>query len=226
MINWKIIAIGFILVVIMSALFGLVAGTTGSLIGIITASTIAGYKSNENLKISAIHGAFIGMISGIAIITLILLLPASIEGIEALASINKPITIINTMITCAFLGVMGSAIGARITKKSPEMETVKNISKVKLNIENIQKCACIQCQVQAENLCAKSKIENLKEMMKIEKNIVPEPKNIPGMYCMTGISKCSGLNTKKACLCPNCEIFKESAFDNKSINHFCKNGVI
>jgi hypothetical protein len=50
---------------------------------------------------------------------------------------------------------------------------------------------------------------------------VLEPKNIPGMYCITGTTLCTDFDIKKPCNCSNCDFFKENKLKNSN-SHFCR----
>lgn len=222
-IKWKSVFTGVILALILSLVLGMVSGITGLIFSMIIASLTIGYMNNDNLITSTVHGAITGGIGGFIIGILILTGIGTIIGpSDTLITLNKSISLINSIIIWAGLGVIGSTIGVMITKKSPEMET-RN-SNIELNIENIQKCACLECPIQIESKCAQNKIKNMQEMMKIEKNIVPNPRNIPGMYCINGLTSCNDFNTDKTCKCTVCNIFKENKLEN-SIDHFCKNSA-
>ncbi|MGF7118743.1 DUF5518 domain-containing protein [Methanobacterium oryzae] len=222
-VKWKTVFIGVIFALILSLTSGIILGTTGLFLSVIIASLVIGYVNNDNIITSAIHGAIFGSIGGFILGILILTGIGSIIGTPSLITLDKSTFIIDSIIIWAGLGVMGSAIGAMIIKKSPEMET-RNKSCIELTIENIQKCACLECPIQTESMCAQNKIENMKEMMKIEKNMVLEPKNIPGMYCITQVTACNDFNTNKTCNCSNCNIFKENKLEN-SIGHFCRTKI-
>lgn len=220
-IKWKPVFIGVILALILSLTSGIIFGTAGLFLSVIIAGLIIGYSNNDGLIASAVNGGIFGGIGGFIIAILIFTEIGSIIGTSgALITLNKSISIIDSIIIWAGLGVMGSAIGSMITKKSPEME-IRNKSTIELNIENIQKCACLECPSQIESKCAQNKIKNMQEMMKIEKNIVPNPRNIPGMYCINGLTSCNDFNTDETCKCTVCDIFKENKLEN-STNHYCK----
>lgn len=224
LLNWKSIFIGLGLAIVLYILLKIISGTTGSFLGIITASIIAGYISSKDLTNGAIHGAIIGAIGGISLEIFTIIGAVTIgETTWTLTTLGHA-TIIESIIIWVGLGIMGSTIGAMMMKGSPEMETVEKGSIVALNMENLQKCACSHCQVQAESKCVQNKIYMLKEMMKMEKDIMPEPGNIPKMYCSTGITTCSDLNINKMCNCPNCEVFKENRLKyGEKTAFFCMN---
>lgn len=223
-INWKSILIGIILAIMASIILKIAFGSAGSFLGVITACIIVGYISNKNLVSGVVHGAITGAIGGIFLGIFILIATITIgETVNTLITLGKA-TIIEFIIIWTGLGVMGSAIGSMIIIRSPEMATIKDGLKVTLNRENILKCACPQCSVQAESKCVQNKISMLKEMMKIEKEIMPEPENIPEMYCATGITTCSDLDTNKICNCPNCDVWKENNLTRgEKTSYFCRN---
>ncbi len=93
---------------------------------------------------------------------------------------------------------------------------------IDLTIDNLQKCICPECPVQSKSLCADEKIANMieKEIMQ-EKNI-SNPQEIPGLYCITGKSKCKDLDFEQACQCSGCDIWKEYELgDKKPREYYC-----
>ncbi|WP_414469121.1 DUF2769 domain-containing protein [Methanobacterium sp. ACI-7] len=86
---------------------------------------------------------------------------------------------------------------------------------IKLNIENLQKCICPECSVQSKSQCADEKLENMieKELMQ-EKNI-SNPDEIPGLYCVTGKSKCKDFDSEQSCQCSGCDIWKKYELDKR-----------
>lgn len=92
--------------------------------------------------------------------------------------------------------------------------------------ENISRCKCPQCPVQADSPCAQDKIKSSKEAMEyMPAGDIPKSRYIPGVYCSTGKSQCKDLNFEKQCICGSCEVWKEynlgKAYSN---NHFCQHG--
>lgn len=105
------------------------------------------------------------------------------------------------------------------------MNTSEN-SKVPYTIENIKKCMCPKCPVQADSKCAKDKLNNLtKELGSAQEGEVPEPQNVPGIYCSTGKATCQDLNPDEQCICPTCAVWKEYDLQNvKPVMYFCQKG--
>jgi len=90
--------------------------------------------------------------------------------------------------------------------------------------ENINRCRCPQCPVQADSQCAQNEIKSSRQAMEnAPAGEVPDPKNVPGVYCSEGKAPCQGLNFDKQCICGTCEVWKE--YDLKDAcpnNHFCQ----
>lgn len=92
--------------------------------------------------------------------------------------------------------------------------------------ENINRCKCPQCPVQADSKCVKDKYDNLKKEMDIlPADEVPEPDDVPGVYCSTGKATCKDLNPGRQCICNTCDVWKEYLLENgKPSLYFCQNG--
>lgn len=102
-----------------------------------------------------------------------------------------------------------------------------NMAKVDFNLENIQKCICKTCPVQAESECVKQKRMKVQEMMPkmMEKNMTPEPEMIPGMYCATGKASCVDIDVSKMCQCNECAIWKEYDLPSgQPMGYYCRDG--
>ena len=92
--------------------------------------------------------------------------------------------------------------------------------------ENINRCRCPECPVQADSQCAQNKIKNFKQKMEnAPAGEVPDPENIPGVYCSEGSAPCEDLNVERQCICGSCAVWKEYDLKDASPNnHFCKRG--
>lgn len=91
---------------------------------------------------------------------------------------------------------------------------------IEFNMENVQKCLCPGCPVQAQSSCVKEKLDKLKSM-----SGSPGPEDVPGLYCATGKAKCGDLDPKQMCQCGKCEIFaKYDLSHGKPAGYFCANG--
>lgn len=240
MINWRIVTIGFILAVVLGLLLGTVAGSAVYLSGII-AGIVVGYMVNKFVMNGAIHGALAGAIAGIVLAILIVILALTTrEGAGALMAAGGAIAIIGTIIAWAILwgvlGAIGGAIGSAITGRSRQMQpmggsaiienetqpTEEMKSKIAFDMENLQKCICDECGVQAKSDCAKTKMVMLQESMK---GMSLEPSDVPGLYCAGGIATCNDLDPNKMCNCSNCDLFKENNLaKGEPGDYFCQNG--
>lgn len=96
-------------------------------------------------------------------------------------------------------------------------------SKVSMTIDNIKKCACPKCPVQANSKCVKGKLGGLKEAMM--KNPL-QKEDIPGVYCSTGTATCKDLDPKQMCMCPSCLIWSEYKLaSGQPKGYFCRDGA-
>lgn len=92
--------------------------------------------------------------------------------------------------------------------------------------ENINRCRCPQCPVQADSKCVKNKLEiSKKAMEEIPAGEVPNPENVPGLYCSTGEARCQDLSPDRQCICDSCDVWKEYTLGEASPSqYFCQNG--
>jgi hypothetical protein len=105
------------------------------------------------------------------------------------------------------------------------MNTSEN-SKVPYTLENIKRCMCPKCPVQANSKCAMDKLDSLvKALESAGEGNVPEPQNVPGVYCSTGKATCQDLDPNQQCICYTCEVWKEyNLGDGTPSMYFCQNG--
>lgn len=93
------------------------------------------------------------------------------------------------------------------------------MANIEFNMENVKKCKCPGCPVQAESKCAMDKLDKLSSMGS------PKPEDVPGVYCATGKATCPDLNPNEMCQCPTCDIFKENDLESgKPGGYFCAEG--
>lgn len=92
--------------------------------------------------------------------------------------------------------------------------------------ENINRCRCPQCPVQANNQCVQDKNKSSKQAMEnLPEGEVPDPEDVPGVYCSTGKATCQNLHFDRQCICGSCEVWKEYNLTNANPNnHFCQHG--
>jgi hypothetical protein len=99
-------------------------------------------------------------------------------------------------------------------------------SKVPYTVENMMKCMCGKCPVQADSKCAKDKFKDMGDKMKNAAQAeVPKPEDVPGIYCSTGVATCKDLDPSKPCICYTCPLWTEYDLQNgKPLGYFCKDG--
>jgi hypothetical protein len=92
--------------------------------------------------------------------------------------------------------------------------------------DNINRCRCPLCPVQADSPCAQSKIKSLSQKMEnAPAGEIPDPEDVPGVYCSEGKSPCQDLNFDRQCICGTCDVWKEYDLkDANPNNHFCQQG--
>ena len=90
--------------------------------------------------------------------------------------------------------------------------------KIEFNIVNIKRCQCAIFPVQAQSQCVVEKMKILKEQMS---ESVPEPENVPKIYCSQGIAACKDLDPSKICICPTCAVWTEN---NLQSQYYCQKG--
>lgn len=100
--------------------------------------------------------------------------------------------------------------------------------KIEFNLENMEKCLCTECPVQAESSCVKDQLkimEESKHSIDIDSGFILEPEKIPKLYCATGKTSCGDLYFHEECQCKNCTIWKEYDLEVRGAPaYFCKNG--
>ena len=104
---------------------------------------------------------------------------------------------------------------------------MKFLSKVEFNMENLQKCICKTCPVQAESACAKQKKIKVQEMMPkmMESKKMPDAEMVPGVYCATGKASCSDLDVSKMCQCNECPLWEEcDLISGQPMGYYCRDG--
>lgn len=90
------------------------------------------------------------------------------------------------------------------------------MANVDFSQDTLSKCRCIQCPVQSQSQCAKDKMQQISQI-----HSMPNPEQVPGVYCATGKAHCSDLNAVQQCLCPGCMVWADY---NIHSNHYCARG--
>lgn len=75
--------------------------------------------------------------------------------------------------------------------------------KVPFTSENIEKCVCLACSVQINSKCSSEKMD------KIEGKKDPKPKDIPKLYCSSGVTNCKDMDDEQTCICSSCDVWNE-----------------
>jgi len=100
--------------------------------------------------------------------------------------------------------------------------------KIELNLENLKKCQCPDCHVQADNSCIKQQTILLEEKghsTDLNGEFVLEADEIPLLYCVKGKSICEDLNFHEECQCVKCLIWKEYDLEARgNEGYFCRYG--
>jgi hypothetical protein len=119
---------------------------------------------------------------------------------------------------------------AHVMKTHPMPKATPAAPKVPLTMENIDKCNCKMCPMQAQSACAKdlqSKMMEMKQSMQDGKMqmMTPMPEMVPGVYCSSGNATCKDLDFSKMCICPTCQVFKEhNLMTGTPMGYFCRDG--
>jgi hypothetical protein len=93
--------------------------------------------------------------------------------------------------------------------------------KVPFTAENVAKCICEQCPVQTGSACVKEKLAKAAQ----GSGALPEPEDVPGLYCATGAAACNDIDTRQMCICGDCPIWKEyNLVSGKPLGYFCRDG--
>ncbi len=95
------------------------------------------------------------------------------------------------------------------------------MAKVPFTMENIKKCICTKCPVQANSKCAKDKMMAMGKM-----DGSPMPAAVPGMYCSTGKATCTDLDWSKMCMCMACPMWETySLGKGMPMGYYCRDGM-
>lgn len=97
------------------------------------------------------------------------------------------------------------------------------MSKVDFSVENLQKCICKTCPVQADSECVKEKMLNISEML--ESGEMADAEMVPGLYCASGKTSCPDLDMSKMCQCNECPIWEEcDLVSGEPLGYYCRDG--
>jgi hypothetical protein len=93
--------------------------------------------------------------------------------------------------------------------------------KVFFSEENVQKCLCVDCPVQANSQCIKEKSNRMGEVtVKFLNSEI-----LPGLYCSGGAPGCDDIDTDISCICGACDVYhKYRLGGGQPLDHYCKYG--
>ena len=98
--------------------------------------------------------------------------------------------------------------------------------KVPFSTENISRCRCPGCPVQAQSQCVSEKLGKLGEAMAAAGGKAPKAAEVPGVYCSTGVAACRDLDPSQMCICGTCSVWQQYKLaSGKPAGYFCKNGM-
>ncbi len=78
--------------------------------------------------------------------------------------------------------------------------------KVPFTLENVGRCLCPGCPVQARSKCVAGLKVGLAAALKDEPL---KRERIPGVYCSTDKATCTDLDASKNCLCGSCGVYTQ-----------------
>lgn len=91
--------------------------------------------------------------------------------------------------------------------------------------ESFNRCNCGGCPAQRGNECVQGQEKDLalKQEEIQREGIMPDPAEMPGVYCAdsVGRSSCEGIDGKKSCLCPACVLAIMEGLEN---TYYCLKG--
>ncbi len=125
MVDWGAVILGFLLSLVLGAIFAVIIPIWGGIIGLLLAGMVVGYMVGGDAINGAINGAFAGIFGALVLSILLLIAGTLILGIIGFAAA----TITSVFIIVGFFGVMlimavGGAVGA-IVKNEPEVRVVE-----------------------------------------------------------------------------------------------------
>jgi len=232
-VNWTAVGVGFVVTLILGiiGLYVPFLGLLAPIIGGLVAAYMAGGKYIDGIVNGGLAGGIAGFITALIGFALIGAAVSVLTGYAGAGAVIAIIGAITGFIIGAILGLVGGVIGIAIKGKPAEQPmtepapVARESPNIEFSMENIQKCICSTCPVQEESECVKEKLKMMQEMMQSEEKMMPNPEDVPGLYCATGKATCEGLDTEKMCNCVNCPIWAENDLANgKPMGYFCRDG--
>jgi hypothetical protein len=96
-------------------------------------------------------------------------------------------------------------------------------TKVPFVLDNVGKCLCPECPVQAQSKCVAGLKSGLTVALK--KNPLKH-EEVPGVYCGAGKATCTDLDPKQSCMCGACTVYSHYGLaKGKPASYFCRAGT-
>lgn len=249
MVNWKPVALGFVVTLIL-AFIGLFVPYLIILAPII-GGFIAAYLAGGDYRDGTVNGGIAGALGLLVVLAIGFAFFGALAGVLVgsitLGAVTAGIfgAIIGFIIGL-ILGIIGGLIGIAVkgqparkpaaeAKAQPTAEStaeqtttqIRESPNIPFNMDNIPRCLCPTCPVQGESSCAKEKMMKMQEIMQSEEKekMTPSPEDFAGMYCTNGKASCTDIDTSKYCICEDCSVHKEYDLDNANPTFlYCKDG--
>ena len=91
---------------------------------------------------------------------------------------------------------------------------------VEFTADNILKCECGRCPVQAKSDCV-DKARGASAKAVEEGHVTRQPSEVPGLYCSSGKAFCDDLDLSQNCMCGQCTVHAEYKL---SQSKYCQRG--
>jgi len=96
-------------------------------------------------------------------------------------------------------------------------------TRVPFVVDNVGKCMCPKCPVQAKSECVAGLKGGLDKVLK--RNPLKH-EEIPSVYCGAGKATCPDLDFSKKCICGGCEVFaRYKLASGKPVVYYCRDGA-
>jgi len=109
---------------------------------------------------------------------------------------------------------------------------------VQFTQDNVMKCQCDNCSVQANSSCAMDRLQQVNQAMQggqmgsqggpgAMQSMTTQTigglsaQDVPQVYCSTGQSTCGDLDYTQNCICPTCDVWRENDLANYK---YCRDG--
>jgi uncharacterized protein involved in cysteine biosynthesis len=120
MIDQKITLIGTVLAVVLVVVFGMFIPLIGGVIALIVAGVVVGYLANQNIKTGAVHGALIGLFTGIIYVMIIYAISGFSEKIVGGLIIYS----LGSIPVYILIGLGGGILGSVMKTRQQAVDTI------------------------------------------------------------------------------------------------------